>query len=97
MQIATVEHLLDNIAAAHEFLIDVQLWNGWPVRVRFDAFTNLLVFQDVDRGVVGYQGIEDAHGGRGKSALRLLWRAFHEQHHAIRTDKRIDALARCFV
>ena len=91
VQLAVVEHLLDDVAAADEFPIDVELRNRRPVGEPLDAFADPLVLEHVERRVVRHQGVQDADGGGGEAALRLHPRALHEQHHPIGLDEGFDS------
>ena len=66
VQLAVVEHLLHDVAATDEFLVDVELGDRRPLRKRLDALPDPLVFKDVERRVLRHQGIEDPDGGGGR-------------------------------
>src|SRR5262249_51999777 len=48
LQLAGLEHLAHDIAAADEFALDVELRNGRPVGIGLDAVAQLVVLQDVE-------------------------------------------------
>ena len=43
-KLTTLVQLFNDVTAANQFTLNVQLRNGWPVGVLFDAFSNFLVF-----------------------------------------------------
>lgn len=56
-------HFLKDVAATNELTLNVHLGEGGPVRVLLDAFTEVLVKQDVDVLVVLHSvKLEDLHG-----------------------------------
>src|SRR5215472_8937001 len=92
LQFAGLEHLADDVAAADEFALDVELRNGRPVRVRLDALAQVVVLEHVEPFVGHAEMIEDLHDLPGEAAHRELRRALHEQHHLVRLDLIIDEL-----
>ena len=44
LQFALIEHFLHDVRAADEFAADIQLWDGGPVAVCFDALAHGFVF-----------------------------------------------------
>src|SRR5712671_1213747 len=48
LQFAGLEHLADDVAAADELALDVELRNRWPVRIGLDAVAQLGRFKDVE-------------------------------------------------
>jgi hypothetical protein len=52
MQLAAGVHLANDVGAADQLAIDIQLRNGRPVAEFLDAFADFRIFQHVDR-VVG--------------------------------------------
>src|SRR5712675_1719784 len=93
--VAGLEHLADNVAAADELTLDVELRNGRPVGIGLDAVAQFGGFKDIQSLVADPDVIEDLHHLSGKTALRKLRRALHEQHDVVRlhflVDKLLDA------
>ena len=58
----------------------------------FMPAADIRVGQDVDRGVLGDQGVEDVHDGGREPALREAARALHEQDDGVRSDELVDLL-----
>ena len=85
LQLARLVHLLQDVAAADEFAVDVELRNRRPVRVFLDALPDFRVLQHVDRVIVGRRrsACRISHRGRRKAALRKLRRALHVQHDPV--------------
>src|SRR3712207_1015726 len=90
LQLARLEHLADDVAAADEFALDVELRDGRPVGVFLDALAELVGVEHVDALVVDAEVVEDAdHLGR-EAAHRKLRRALHEQHDVVRLHLAVD-------
>lgn len=85
-------HLKDDVAAADEFALDIDLRDGGPIRKLFDSLANFGVFQDVDVFEFGPGSLENFDGSVGKTALRKAFRALHEEHHAVLIDNFLDFL-----
>src|SRR5882757_7916124 len=84
LQFAGLEHLADDVAAADELALDVELRNGRPVRIGLDAVAQVGRFENVQALVADADMIENLNHLARKSALRKLRRAFHEQYHVVR-------------
>src|SRR5262249_358453 len=72
MQLASLEHLTDDVAAAHELALDVELRNGGPLGIGLDALPQVVGLEHVDALVGHTQVIEDLHDLPGEPALREL-------------------------
>ena len=48
LQLARLEHLARDVAAADELALDVELRDGRPVGIVLDALADALVLEDVD-------------------------------------------------
>src|ERR1700761_1357137 len=92
LQLTGLEHLADDIAAADELALDVKLGNGRPVRIGLDAVAQLGGFENVQTLIADPDVIEDLHHLAGKTALRKLRRALHEQHDVVRLHFIVDEL-----
>src|SRR5580700_7507192 len=53
LQLAGLEHLADDVAAADELALDVKLGNGRPVGIGLDAVAKLVVLQHV-QSLIGH-------------------------------------------
>src|SRR5205823_2427575 len=93
LELAGLEQLLDDVGTADELAFDEQLRERRPVRVFLHPAADVGVRQDVDRRVLGDQGVEDVHDGCRESALRKAARPLHEQDDGIRGDELVDLLA----
>jgi hypothetical protein len=49
LQRLVLMHLLEDVAAADEFAVDVELWVGGPVAVDFDFLADDGIVENVDR------------------------------------------------
>jgi NAD(P)-dependent dehydrogenase (short-subunit alcohol dehydrogenase family) len=84
LELTRLEHLGDDVAAADEFALHIELRDSRPVGVVFDALAQFTRVQNVDAFILGAEMIEDLHDAAGEAAHRHFRRAFHEQHHVIR-------------
>src|SRR5271154_5105450 len=84
--------LANDIAAADELAVDVNLRNCRPVAVALDPFAQLRVAQHVGRRVRHAQLIEDRNRRGRKAALRKAAIALHENHDLVFFDRRVDLL-----
>src|SRR5206468_2666957 len=69
LQFAGLEHLADDVAAADELALDVELRNRRPVRIGFDAVAQLGGLQNVQAFVADADVVEDLHHLARESAL----------------------------
>src|SRR4030088_1647853 len=92
LQFAGLEHLADDVAAADELALDVELRNRWPVRIGLDAVAQLGRFKDVEALVADPDVVENLHHLAGETALRKLRRSLHEQHDVVRLHFLVDEL-----
>jgi len=84
LQFAGLEHLADDVAAADEFALDVELRNGRPIGVGLDAVPQVGGLKDIEPLVADADVIENLHHLPGEAALRKLRRSLHEQHDVVR-------------
>ena len=62
LQFATLKHLGHDVRAANKFTVYVELGNGWPVSVLFDALTNAFIIKDIDSmQIVGAASPQDVN------------------------------------
>src|SRR5450830_264583 len=81
LQFARFKHFIHDIGTTDELAFHIQLRNGRPVRIIFDALAHFRVVQHVDGSDVFHAaGLQDLDGAAGKAALRKLGGAFHDQH-----------------
>ena len=92
LKLTALEHLEEDVAAADELPVDVELRDGRPVRERLDALTDLRVLEDVDLLELGAAATEDLDRAVAEPALREVPRALHEEHDAVARHDRLDAL-----
>jgi len=93
LQFARLVQLADDIGAADELALDVELGNRGPVGEVLDALADLRILEHVDRmEFLHAAGLQDLNDAGGEPALRNLRRALHEEHHRVRLDLLLDAL-----
>ena len=80
LQFAGLEHFTDDVGAADELALNVELRDRRPVGIVLDAVAQIVGFQHVDALVADAEIIEDLHDLAGKAALREGRRALHEKH-----------------
>src|SRR5579871_992 len=61
LELAILEHLADDVAAADELALHIELRNGRPVREFLDTVADLGIGEDVDAFELDAQGREDLH------------------------------------
>src|ERR1700751_4945086 len=92
LQLAGLEHLADDVAAADELALDIELRDGRPVGIGLDALPQFVVLEDVEP-LIGYaEVVEDLHGLAGEAAHRELRRALHEQNDVVSLYFVVDQL-----
>src|SRR6266849_1428429 len=94
LQFAALVKLADNVAAAHELAVDIDLRNRRPIAVDFHTLTNFLVGEHVNGFVRSAQFLEDLDGRRRKAAHREIAVALHENDDLVVLDRRLDTFAR---
>lgn len=90
-QLARLVHLEENVAAADEFPIDVDLRDGGPAGEILDSLADFGVFQDVYVFEFGACALENLDRPVGKSALGERFGALHEEHDAVLFDDFLDS------
>src|ERR1019366_3390539 len=92
LQLAGLEHLADDVAAADELALDVKLRNGRPVGIGLDAVAQIGGFEDIQALIADPDVIENLHHLPGKTALRKLRRPLHKQYDVVRLHFVVDKL-----
>lgn len=87
----------EDVAAADEFAVDVDLGDGGPVRVLLDALAQLLVFEAVER--LEQLGLDALHlhhldHGAREATHGHVRRSLHKDDQRVRLDRRVDLAAR---
>ncbi|EIL87179.1 hypothetical protein UU5_19211 [Rhodanobacter sp. 115] len=93
VQFAAAVHLADDVGAADQLTLHVQLRNGRPAAEFLDAFADFRIVQHVDGVVIRQQLVERVGRGGRETAHRLLAVALHEQHHAVVLEQGFDTFA----
>ena len=96
VDLAAGVQLFDDVAAADELALDVELREGGPARVLFHALAQVGALQDVDVAKLAHARLaQDADDGGREAALRKVLRALHEQNDliAFEGDRRSPASA----
>jgi hypothetical protein len=84
-------HFDQDVGAAEEFPVNVDLGDGWPVRVFFNTLTHFLIGQHI-KGFEGYAKlIENLDHVVGEATLGHELVALHEDHDFVVFDELIDA------
>lgn len=96
LQFAGLKHLHHDVAAADEGLVDVELWDRWPVAEALDAFANLRILNHVDRVEFCAALLQDGDRASRESAHWELWRAFHEEHDLVGVEDLLNAVVSLF-
>src|SRR3954463_3653505 len=91
LQLAGLEHLAGDVAAADELALDVELRDRRPVRIGLDALADLLVLEHVDALERLPDVVEDLDHLAREAAHRELRRALHEEHHVVGLHFGVDA------
>src|SRR5690242_6604442 len=90
LQLARLEHLAHDIAAADELALHVELRDGRPVGVSLYALAYAHVLEHVDVFEIDAKVPEDLRDLHRETALRHGLSAFHEQHHVVPGDLLAD-------
>src|SRR5688572_14599657 len=94
LELARLEHLGDDVGAADELALDVELWDGRPVRIGLDALAKFLVLQHISAVVVDPDIVEDLDDAAREAAHREIGRALHIEEHVVvlhlLVDERVD-------
>src|SRR5215469_11151193 len=92
LELAVFVHLADDVAAADELALDVELRNRRPVGEFLDALTDRRIGEHVDTFELDAQLREDLHDAGGEAALWENRRALHEEHDTVVGDILLDAV-----
>src|SRR5690606_29503748 len=90
LQLTLLEHLADDVAAADELALHVELRNRRPVAEGLDALTNAHVLKHVHVLVLDAEVVEDLRHLGGETALRKPRRALHEEHDVVGRNRLCD-------
>ena len=89
---ALLEHLLDDVAAADELALHIELGDGRPVREFLDALADFGIREHVDGFELHAELGKDVDDGRREAALRHNGRALHEEKNVVLGDILGDAV-----
>jgi len=89
-ELPALVHLLDDVAPAHQLPLDVQLRVRRPVGVLLQPLADLLVPEDVKRGVLDAGLIEGVDHPAAEPAPRLLAVPLHEEQNRRGAEQRLD-------
>src|SRR4030095_1538942 len=92
LELAGLEHPADDVAAAHELALHVELRDGRPLAEFLDALAQLRVDQDVDAMELHAELAQALDDGGREAALREHRSALHEQQHVVLGDLVTDAI-----
>src|SRR5215211_8899920 len=92
LEFAGLEHLTDDVTAAHELALHVELRDGRPLAEFLDALAQLRVDQDVDAVELHAELAQALDDGGREAALREHRRALHEQQHVVLADLVANAI-----
>src|SRR5690606_9345071 len=90
LKLSGLKHLTDDVAAADELALNVELRDRRPVGIVLDALAKLVRGQDIDALVVDAEVVENLHHLTREAALRKAGRALHEEHHVVALDFVVD-------
>ena len=76
-------HLFHDVAATHELTLDVDLGDGWPVREVLDGLTQGLIGKHIEVLEIDTVGVHQDHDEATKTALGLLFCAFHKNYDIV--------------
>lgn len=91
-QFPSLVHLGDDVTAADEFAIDVELGDGGPVGVILDALPDLRIGQYIHRGEFRPHRFEELHRLGREPALRRLRDPFHKENDGVGGHEIFDLL-----
>src|SRR3546814_4188523 len=76
---------------AHELALHVELRDGRPIGIVFNALADLRVLEHVDRLEGDAEMVEDRHRARRKTTLRKKSGALHEEDDVVLADDLVEA------
>ncbi|KAG0921226.1 hypothetical protein G6F31_020413 [Rhizopus arrhizus] len=93
LELAGLEQLQDDVAAADQLTIDEQLREGRQIGEAWKVGADLGLFQHVDGAQGDGAGRHQCRdGAAGEAAHRVLRGALHEQHERVTIDLGLDLL-----
>ena len=92
LELALLEHLGDDVAAADELPVDEQLRDRRPVRPLAEDHADARVREDVAGVVLGPHVVQDLHHLVAESAARRVRRALHVEEHFVVGNVFFDAV-----
>ena len=90
LQFSAAMHVEHDVTTADQLTVHVELRIGRPVRKLLERVAQLGILENVHRVKSGARGTQRGDRLGGKSALREIRRAFHEQHRGLRRDMSLD-------
>ena len=97
LELAALVHLQDDVAAADELAVHVELGDGRPAGVLLHALPNGRIGEHVEGLVLGEIVVEHVHHPRAEAALGGPAMPLHEEHHGVAFDHGVDAALHGFV
>src|SRR3954447_23284591 len=92
LELARLKHLADDVAAADQLALDVELREGRPVAELLEALPQVGVLEDVVGLVLHTDVGEHLHDGGGEAAHREDGRALHVEDDVVARDLLADAV-----
>ncbi len=81
LELAALVHLDRNVAAAHQFAVDIELRKSRPIGIGLQCFAHFRVLEYVYMCKLRLTGSKRSHRLRRESALRKIGCALHVQDH----------------
>src|SRR5690606_40792222 len=94
LELAVLVHLADDVTATDELAADVELRDGRPARILFDALADLGIGEDVHRFERGAAPLEDLDDRGREATLGEVLGPLHEEEDGVSVDERRDPFAR---
>src|SRR5260221_5618914 len=94
-QLATPVHVHHNVAATHQFALNVELRDRRPIRIGLECLAKLWILEDIDMREASLAPAKRIHYLSGETALRKIRRAFHKEHYGARRQIVLDPFNGC--
>lgn len=107
-QLSRAMHVEKDVTASNKLSIHIDLWESGPVGEDFGALTNTFIGEDIERGGYGSTGFrirliqhamrfKNSTNGVGKSTLRSMRFAFHEDNNSRLGGEFGETIVECLV
>ena len=90
LQLSPFVKLKAYVDSSNKLAVNVELGVSWPVGILFETLTDLLILENIKAAILNTVFVNEVDNLLTETALGLLRRSFHEEHHILLVDQFLD-------